>query len=196
MGFRVGFYVTILAVGLLAAMGFGLLDRAGRTLDTWSVSASPLAGDNDGDNDLSDGDNDVSDEDNFVEDNETDEENETVETTSAPPPPGPAAPTIIAPPVSGPGQCLFLLGFLTLHNMLLAAGIDDGGCVTNEFHNPENGDGLQLTGKGMYAWRKADNWTAYTDGYWTHLNGPCGLQTRLNTGPFFGWEGQIGSACV
>jgi hypothetical protein len=36
-------------------------------------------------------------------------------------------------------------------------------------------------------WRKADNWTAFTDGYRTWLNGPLGLQSRLNT-ECFSWE--------
>jgi plastocyanin len=37
-------------------------------------------------------------------------------------------------------------------------------------------------------WRKADNWTAFTDGHQTWLNGPFGLQRRLNT-TRFAWEG-------
>ena len=37
------------------------------------------------------------------------------------------------------------------------------------------------------AWRKADNWTAFTDGYRTWLNGPNGLVQRLNT-MRFEWE--------
>ena len=36
-------------------------------------------------------------------------------------------------------------------------------------------------------WRKADNWTAFTDGYRTWINGPHGLQARLNTEQF-DWE--------
>jgi hypothetical protein len=38
------------------------------------------------------------------------------------------------------------------------------------------------------AWRKADNWTAFTKGYMTRINGPTGLVNRLNTGPLFPWE--------
>ena len=37
------------------------------------------------------------------------------------------------------------------------------------------------------AWRKADNWTAFTDGYRTWINGPNGLVMRLNTERFV-WE--------
>jgi len=36
-------------------------------------------------------------------------------------------------------------------------------------------------------WRKADNWTAYTNGYMTWINGPNGIQSRLNTDRF-DWE--------
>ena len=36
-------------------------------------------------------------------------------------------------------------------------------------------------------WRKADNWTAFTNGYWTWINGPNGLAKRLNT-QRYSWE--------
>ena len=36
-------------------------------------------------------------------------------------------------------------------------------------------------------WRKADNFTAFTDGYRTWVNGPDGLQQRLNS-QRFAWE--------
>jgi hypothetical protein len=77
-----------------------------------------------------------------------------------------------------------------------------GQCLENEWHNADNGDGLQRTSGrgngsiGMFAWRKADNWTAFTDGYMTWLWGPCGLQKRLNTGPYFAWEGRLGAPCM
>ena len=37
---------------------------------------------------------------------------------------------------------------------------------------------------GLLVWRKADNHTAFTDGYRTWVNGPYGLQVRLNTARF------------
>jgi hypothetical protein len=82
-------------------------------------------------------------------------------------------------------NCQFQLGFRTLHDM--APGIV-GDCIENEWHNAENGDGLQRTTRGLMAWRKADNWTAFTDGYMTWINGPFGLQSRLNV-ERFAWEG-------
>ena len=46
---------------------------------------------------------------------------------------------------------------------------------------------LQQTTGGLLVWRKADNWTAFTDGYRTWINGPNGLVQRLNT-ERFEWE--------
>lgn len=83
----------------------------------------------------------------------------------------------------------FVLGFATLARLLGgAAGVP----TENEHFNPESGDSLQATrmpnGKpGLMVWRKADNWTAFTDGYHTWINGPFGLQQRLNTARF-DWE--------
>lgn len=67
-----------------------------------------------------------------------------------------------------------------------------GNCIDNQAF-AANGDAQQhVTGVngagGLLAWRKADNWTAYTDGYRTWINGPTGLVNRLNTGPLFPWE--------
>ncbi len=78
----------------------------------------------------------------------------------------------------------FLLGFRTLADLL---GGSAGSPVESERHDPISGDGLQQTTTGLMAWRKADNWTAFTDGYRTWINGPFGLQSRLNTDRF-GWE--------
>ncbi len=74
--------------------------------------------------------------------------------------------------------CQFVLGFKALHDL---DPVDMGDCTENEGHNPQNGDGLQHTTMGLAVWRKADNWTAFTNGYWTWINGPNGLARRLNT---------------
>jgi hypothetical protein len=80
--------------------------------------------------------------------------------------------------------CRFVLGFQTIHD-LIADRVGD--CVDSESHNPANGDALQRTTGGLLVWRKADNWTAFTDGYNSWINGPNGLQQRLNT-QRFPWE--------
>jgi sortase (surface protein transpeptidase) len=82
------------------------------------------------------------------------------------------------------GNCQFVLGFQALYD-LMADVVGD--CSDNETHNPVNGDALQHTTGGLLVWRKADNWTAFTDGFHTWVNGPNGLQERLNT-ERFSWE--------
>src|SRR5207302_9623476 len=94
----------------------------------------------------------------------------------------PAAPALAA-------NCELKLGFRAL-----AEQVPDvvGACLENEHFNPVNGNSEQRTtahhGKGgLLVWRKADNWTAFTDGYWTWVNGPFGVMRRLNTDSF-DWE--------
>ena len=81
-------------------------------------------------------------------------------------------------------HCEFRLGFKTLRDLI---GHDIvGECLENEHYNAI-GDSNQQTTGGLMAWRKADNWTAFTDGYRTWINGPNGLAQRLNT-ERFPWE--------
>ena len=99
-----------------------------------------------------------------------------------------ALPSATAAPVSADG-CQFVLGFKAIHDAMPDIV---GDCLVDEHNNPTNGDGLQETSGrngagGLMVWRKADNWTAYTDGYRTWINGPNGLQQRLNT-ERFAWE--------
>src|SRR5207248_5335860 len=82
--------------------------------------------------------------------------------------------------------CRFVLGFAALRAAIGADRVGD--CLEDERANPANGDTLQRTAGGLLVWRKADNWTAFTDGYWTWVNGPLGLQQRHNS-ERFDWEG-------
>ncbi|MHB8619916.1 MAG: C39 family peptidase [Chloroflexota bacterium] len=91
-----------------------------------------------------------------------------------------AAPLYAAAPA---GACHFVLGFATLDNL---AASRVGGCLDNQAF-ATNGDALQYTTRGMLVWRKADNWTAFTNGYQTWINGPTGLVTRFND-EWFEWE--------
>ncbi len=77
----------------------------------------------------------------------------------------------------------FRLGFKAL-----ADQIPDvvGQPLENEHYGP-NGDSLQQTTKGLMVWRKADNWTAFTNGSRTWINGPHGVQERGND-ERFAWE--------
>jgi probable HAF family extracellular repeat protein len=91
---------------------------------------------------------------------------------------------VLLTPAAPARPCGFVLGFAALHAALPAVV---GDCLDDEGHNPANGDALQHTTGGLLVWRKADNWTAFTDGYRTWVNGPNGLQERLNT-QRFPWE--------
>lgn len=75
-------------------------------------------------------------------------------------------------------DCTFQLGFKTLHDL-----IPDivGDCLDNEQHNSATGVTQQSTTNGQLTWRKADNWTGFTDGQHTWINGPEGLQQRPNS---------------
>ena len=80
-------------------------------------------------------------------------------------------------------SCQYVLGFATVATSVSQVG----SCLDNQNFAP-NGDAVQHTSGGMLVWRKADNWTAFTDGYHTWINGPNGVQERLNTDRF-DWEG-------
>jgi hypothetical protein len=82
-----------------------------------------------------------------------------------------------------PSSNTFNLGFKALAEMIP----DTVGQPLEDEHYGANGDSLQQTAKGMMVWRKADNWTAFTDGSRTWINGPLGLQNRENTDRF-PWE--------
>ncbi len=81
-------------------------------------------------------------------------------------------------------DCQFVLGFNILRDLIGHEIV--GECLENEHYNAI-GDSNQRTTGGLLAWRKADNWTAFTDGYRTWINGPNGLVQRLNT-ERFEWE--------
>ncbi len=87
-------------------------------------------------------------------------------------------------PVAQADGCRFVLGFAAIQAEIPATV---GQCREDESHNPANGDAIQQTTDGMLVWRHADNFTAFTDGYWSWVNGPYGLQKRLNS-QRFAWE--------
>ncbi len=81
----------------------------------------------------------------------------------------------------------FVLGFKELVGLLRRRRVAVGRPLENEHHNPESGDTLQLTSKGLLVWRRADNFTAFTNGERTWANGPHGIEDRLNC-ERFPWE--------
>ena len=91
---------------------------------------------------------------------------------------------LLFPASAAAAECQFVLGFKTLRDLI---GHDVvGECLENEHYN-HIGDSVQQTTGGLLVWRKADNWTAFTDGYRTWISGPYGLVQRLNT-ERFAWE--------
>jgi glucose/arabinose dehydrogenase len=91
--------------------------------------------------------------------------------------------TLLAPAGAGAAGCQYVLGFKTLHDAIPTVV---GDCTEDQAF-AANGDAQQHTTKGLLAWRKADNFTAFTDGFQSWVNGPQGVQERLNT-QRFPWE--------
>src|SRR3712207_3805281 len=96
-----------------------------------------------------------------------------------------AVSVVPAPAFTSQATCTFTLGFKALRDQ-----IPDivGDCLEDERFNPENGNAEQRTTGGLLVWRKADNWTAFTNGQTTWIMGPQGLVSRPNAGPLFPWE--------
>src|SRR5215216_6784858 len=88
-------------------------------------------------------------------------------------------------PVAAQPSCRFVLGFATLRDLVGAAKVGD--CLEDEHFNLENGNAEQRSSGGLLVWRKIDNFTAFTDGGTTWVNGPNGLQNRPNI-ERFAWE--------
>lgn len=86
-------------------------------------------------------------------------------------------------PLARADGCTFILGFQTLKDVIPSMV---GTCVDNQSF-AANGDAVQRTTGGLLVWRKSDNWTAFTNGYYTWIDGPYGLVRRLNTERFW-WE--------
>ena len=91
---------------------------------------------------------------------------------------------LVTPSVSLAHECHFVLGFKTIRDLIGHETV--GECLEEERHDAM-GNGTQHTTGGFLVWRKADNHTSFTDGYHTWVNGPYGLQQRLNS-ERFEWE--------
>ena len=83
----------------------------------------------------------------------------------------------------------FKLGFKALTDQIGAVA---GTPLENEHYGP-NEASLQQTTTGLMVWRKADNWTGFTDGSRTWINGLNGVQVRGND-ERFDWEAQAQAA--
>ena len=100
--------------------------------------------------------------------------------------------SVVGPPAAhADSGCQFVLGFQTLDALIPTVV---GNCVDNQAF-AANGDALQHTTNGLMAWRKADNFTAFTTGGRTWINGPCGVQDRPND-KLFQWEEKGALGCA
>lgn len=95
----------------------------------------------------------------------------------------------LSPTTARAQSCEFSLGFAALAS---AIGPGTVGACLEEIWYDEQGDARQRTTGGVFAWRAADNWTAFTDGFRTWINGPMGLTSRLNT-ERYSWEVDAGA---
>jgi hypothetical protein len=95
-------------------------------------------------------------------------------------PPG----TLAAAPLDQQGACSFVAGFQLLHDLIPNVV---GACIEDEYFNVENGNAEQHTSGGLLVWRQRDNWTAFTNGATTWINGPAGVVSRANADRF-PWE--------
>ena len=93
---------------------------------------------------------------------------------------------LLLPTSVAAAECQFILGFKSLRDLIGHEIV--GECLENEHHSA-NGDALQHTTGGLLVWRKADNWTAFTDGYRSWVNGPYGLEQRFNV-ELLPWEAE------
>src|SRR5437899_3018557 len=91
----------------------------------------------------------------------------------------------LADPTAAPQSCEVVLGFATLRDVVGPRIVGD--CLENERHNAENGDAVQQTTGGLLVWRKSDNWSAFSNGAMTWVDGPYGVQQRSNADRF-AWE--------
>ncbi|MGH2350893.1 MAG: hypothetical protein ACRDI2_21450 [Chloroflexota bacterium] len=82
-------------------------------------------------------------------------------------------------------SCRFVLGFAIMRDTVGPNTV--GACLEDETFDPATGTTQQPTVGGLLVWRKADGALAFTDGYWTWLKGPYGIQQRLNTQRYC-WE--------
>ncbi len=80
--------------------------------------------------------------------------------------------------------CALVLGFAALRDRIPEIV---GLCTANVEYDAVTGDGVQTTSNGVLVWRKSDNLAAFTNGSETWVDGPFGLQRRLNS-QRFSWE--------
>jgi len=92
-----------------------------------------------------------------------------------------AVPPAAAAPLAAP--CQLTGGFKTLGELVPEVGQ----CLEDAHVEPATGNTLQRTTGGLLVWRPVGNWTGFTDGAHTWVNGWFGLQQR-SANERFDWE--------
>ncbi len=79
------------------------------------------------------------------------------------------------------GQCRITLGFASIRELIKQAEGSDkvGDCLEDASYDAW-GDATQRTTNGLLVWHQSNTWTGFTDGYYTWVNGPLGMEKRLN----------------
>lgn len=95
--------------------------------------------------------------------------------------------TAFTPTAVARTSCSFTLGFKALHDLMPDVV---GDCLENAQADAATGNLTQRTVNGLLMWRKADNWTAFSDGPTTYVAGPDGIAARPTDGPKLPWEPQ------
>lgn len=80
-------------------------------------------------------------------------------------------------------DCSFQLGFKALRDLIPDVV---GECLENEHHDPVTGLTQQATSNGRLTWRKADNWTGFSDHWRTWVRVSAGVQQWPND-EYFPW---------
>ncbi|MDO8689075.1 MAG: glycoside hydrolase family 2 TIM barrel-domain containing protein [Dehalococcoidia bacterium] len=79
------------------------------------------------------------------------------------------------------GTCQITLGFAVLRDMVdQAEGADMVGTCLEDVRYDADGNAMQITSNGLLGWSGSANWTGFTDGETTWVNGPNGLEKRSN----------------
>lgn len=86
--------------------------------------------------------------------------------------------------------CAFVLGFAAMRTRVGAERV--GACLESQRYTAD-GNAEQRTSGGLLVWRKADNWTAFTDGARTWITGPGSVLVDRPNDERYPWESDAGA---
>src|SRR5262245_10749553 len=95
------------------------------------------------------------------------------------------ASSVVSPTVNAQPACQFTLGFANFREAVGASIVGD--CLEDARYDDVSGDATQATTGGTLHWRKHDNWTGFTNGMRTWVEGPDGVVQDRPIGERFAW---------